>query len=301
SRQYTWVEDFNNDGKSDIVTALGGNVYMHLSTRTGIETLSLTTPEICGDPGYNWPGDYNGDGFVDIASARPGGEMVIRLFDGQQFTLETWSATTPWGGSGYSWAKDFNNDGLTDIATALDSNLYLHLSEGDQFKTTTINSPGWGESSYNWPGDFNGDGLVDLASAFPGGTVKLRLFNGSGFDEENWSVSTGWGGGAYSWAGDFNGDSLTDLASAREGQIFLHLSDGQAFKTSTIATPNTWGEGRFNGTGDFNGDGRRDIASLPPGSNDVLMRLATQPTPSDPFLLEFDVAEWATTGYLRRR
>lgn len=292
ARQYSWAKDFNDDNRTDLVTARNTEIYVHLSDRSGFTTLSLTTDDRWGGVGYNWAGDYNGDGLLDIASALPTGEMVMRLFNGEDFDLETWNISTPWGGSQYTWAEDFNGDGLTDIASALGDQIYLHLSQGTEFTTTTINSPGWGESGYNWAGDFNGDGQMDIASAFPGGAMKLRLFNGTGFDEETWSVSTAWGGNDYSWARDFNGDGITDLASALEDNLFLHLSDGTQFESYTISTPNEWGDGgAFNWAGDYNGDQKADLLALPPQTTDPVMRLSTGTS--------FDVTNWGTSGYLR--
>ena len=121
--------------------------------------------------------------------------------------------------------------------------------------------------------------------------MKLRLGNGRGFEQEDWSVSTDWGGANYSWAEDFDGDGKTDLASARDSNLFLHLSDGQQFKSETIASSNAWGQGRFNGAGDFNGDGKMDIAAGAANGGDVVVRLSTGE--------DFDLREWKTTGYRR--
>lgn len=219
--------------------------------------------------------------------------MVMRFFKGEEFELAEWSVPTPWGGSQYNWAEDFNGDGITDIASALESNLYLHLSDGSRFNTETLVSPGWGESDYNWAGDYNGDGLMDIASAFPGGAVKMRFSNGKGFDEETWSVTTPWGGRGYNWARDFNGDGRTDLAAAQQGNIYLHLSETGEFRDYTSTTLNSWGDGRFNGSGDFNGDGKADIVAAPPDSSDALMRLSTG--------TGFELVNWPTSGSARPR
>lgn len=307
-RQYSWADDFNNDGKTDIVTARGSNIYLHLSDDSSNDSRSLrptivqttvATLDRWGGPGFNWVGDFNGDGFQDLASALPNGEMVMRLFDGSDFDLETWQVSTPWGGSGYSWAADYNNDGKTDLATARDSSLFLHLSQGDEFKTTTLSATGWGEAGYNWTGDFNGDGFVDLASAVRGGTVTMRLGSGQAFDSEVWTVDTDWGGANYSWAADFNGDGRTDLASARDSSLFLHLSTGQDFESATLDSSNAWGQGRFNGAGDFDGDGRADIAAVAANGVDTVMRLAAGSATGNEPDLNFEPRDWKTTGYRR--
>lgn len=93
ARQYSRAKDFNTDGKTDLATARGGTVYLHLADRTGFPTLSIPTVDRWGDAGYNWVEDYNGDVLLDIASALPGGEMVMRFFNGTALDITEWNAT----------------------------------------------------------------------------------------------------------------------------------------------------------------------------------------------------------------
>ena len=71
SSSYTWVADFNGDGKADIASAGDGNIYVHLSTGTSFSNDVWTVPSHWGTSAYTWVADFNGDGKADIATAHP--------------------------------------------------------------------------------------------------------------------------------------------------------------------------------------------------------------------------------------
>lgn len=287
---YTWAEDFDGDGKTDLVSALENNIFVHMPMRDGFRSLTLETTNRWGEPGYNWTGDFNGDGLLDIASAHPNGEVTLRLFNGSDFDLETWSVSTQWGGSRYTWAEDFNNDGKTDLTSALEGNLFIHLSQGSGFSSSTLEVPlNWGDPGYNWSGNFNSGGLVDLVSAHPNGDMTMRWLDVSAtgvpsFEFTTWSVPTRWGGSNYTWAEDFNGDGKTDFVSAHLTDTFIHLTEGDRFQSKTIEIVE-WGEPGQNLNGDFNGDGQMDLAAILQDQT-VSLRLSTGDN--------FDVSPWET-------
>jgi len=222
---YTWVGDFNGDGKTDIATALSGNIYVRLSTGSGFDNQTWVVPNTWGGSGYTWVGDFNGDGKTDIASAN-GGNIYVHLSTGSGFDNQIWVVPNTWADAGYTWVGDFNGDGKTDIATALSGNIYVRLSTGSGFDNQTWVVPNtWGGSGYTWVGDFNGDGKTDIASA-NGGNIYVHLSTGSGFDNQIWVVPNTWADAGYTWVGDFNGDGKTDIASANGGDIYMKNSQG---------------------------------------------------------------------------
>ena len=85
---YTWVGDFNGDGKSDIASADGNNVYMHLSTGSRFDNQSWEVAGNLSMLGYTWVGDFNGDGKSDIASAKKG-NVYMALSTGSNFDNQT--------------------------------------------------------------------------------------------------------------------------------------------------------------------------------------------------------------------
>ena len=87
---YTWVADFNGDGKSDIASANGGNVYLYLSSGLDFVLQAWTVPNAWGAAGYTWVADFNGDGKADIASANSG-DVYMHLSTGSGFNNTTWT------------------------------------------------------------------------------------------------------------------------------------------------------------------------------------------------------------------
>ena len=253
---YNWVGDFNGDGKSDIASGVGSNLYLHLSTGTTLGTQIFSVPA-WGGIDYTWAGDFNGDGRTDIATA-VGGNVHVYTSNGNGFDTQIWTVENLWGGAGYNWVGDFNGDGKSDIASGIGSNVYLRLSSGSGFITQIYPLSNWGGVGYNWTGDFNGDGKTDIAAGV-GTNVYIHLSTGSGFVTQMYPIAS-WGGAGYNWMGDFNGDGKTDIAAGVGANVYLYLSTGSGFTTQTYPMSN-WGGVGYNWAGDFNGDGKSDIAS----------------------------------------
>ncbi len=95
---YTWAGDFNGDGKTDIASANGGSIYVHLSTGSGFDNQTWTVPSAWGGSGYTWAGDFNGDGKTDIASAN-GGSIYVHLSMNNMLTDVLNSLSTGLGAS----------------------------------------------------------------------------------------------------------------------------------------------------------------------------------------------------------
>jgi hypothetical protein len=269
---YRWVGDFNGDGRTDIATAFGGNVYVNLSTGTGFTQQIWTVPNNWGASEYTWVADFNGDGKSDIATAN-GGNIYVNLSTGTGFTQQVWTVPNNWAPPGWSWVGDFNGDGKADIATAVSGTIYVNLSTGNGFDQRAWTVPNnWGASEYTWVGDFNGDGKTDIATA-NGGNIYVNSSTGSGFvqllrrvvDGSSWSNNptyvSNWGAAAFTWAADFNGDGKTDIATANGGNIYVNVSTYGDFVQKLWTVPNHWGDASGTWVGDFNGDGKVDIAS----------------------------------------
>ena len=271
-----WVADFDGNGKADIAYAIGGSVYVYLSTGVDFELEEWTIPNAWGDAGYAWVADFNGDGRADIASAARGdGTVYVHLSTGVAFDSQRWAAPDTWGGSGYTWAADFNGDGKSDIASAYFGTVYMNLSTGTSFNSQSWTvSNVWGDAGYTWVADFNADGRSDIASApRRGGMVYVHLSTGVAFDSQRWAVPDAWGGSGYTWAADFNGDGRSDIASASSGRIYMHLSTGAGFDNQTWNVPNVWGGAGYSWAADFNADGAAGVASARGGN--VYMHLST--------------------------
>ncbi|HEY3357011.1 MAG TPA: FG-GAP-like repeat-containing protein, partial [Polyangia bacterium] len=270
SSQFTWVGDFDGDGKEDIATASGGTIWVKRSTGAGfVEETWATTASHWGGSDFTWVGDFNGDGRMDIATAS-GGTIWVKLSTGASFDEQVWTTTAPnWGASSYTWAGDVNGDGKTDIITVNGANIYVKLSTGSSFveQVWSTSAGAFGSTGYAWLGDFNGDGKVDIATAV-GGTIYVKRSTGSSFVDETWTTTApSWGGTDAIWVGDFNGDGKSDIATASGGNIWVKLSTGAGFIEQQWATAaSNWGDSGHRWVGDFNGDGKVDIATASGGT-----------------------------------
>lgn len=298
---YTWVGDFNGDGKSDIATAVGGTIWVKVSHGSAenswfFEERWTTTASHWGDSRLTWAGDFDGDGNTDIATivsgiiwvklARPD-NMWDQRFEEHQWTLESKTYDI-----GYTWAGDFNGDGKTDIASATNfpllqgKSLNVDASTGGGFERQlwSLATSNWATPECTWAGDFDGDGRTDIATT-AGGTIWVKHSKPTGdypyntFEEEVWTTNaTNWAlgiNGSNTWVGDFNGDGKMDIASGnvkvspsslnKTGTVWVKLSTGKSFiEQEWWSVPEAPSSFLSFGSwaGDFNGDGRTDIATV---------------------------------------
>ena len=265
---YTWVRDFTGDGREDIASASGGNIYMKIASGSGFASSTWTVPNQWGTSGYTFAGNFTGDNKADIATAFGG---TINLFSstGSGFQLITSSVTNAWGGSNYTWAGDFTGDGIADIASPSGGNVYMKIgSASGHFSSAvwTVTNV-WGGSNYTWAADFDGNGMKDFASA-SGGNVYVKLSTGSGFVSTVWTVANQWGDSTISSSNgiaDLNGDGredLVSLASYNSNLVYVKLANGWGFDSATwqVDQAAPWGDATW--IGDFTGDGKQDIATF---------------------------------------
>src|SRR5688572_4044887 len=204
---YTWVGDFNGDGKDDIASAIGSSVRVHLSDGTKFSNHTWTVNNPWAIAGWNRVGDFNGDDKADIASA-VGGTVYMKLSTGSGFISQTWPVTGGWGGVGYTWVADFNRDGRSDFASANAAAGVVHmkLSHGTGFDS--VNWPvssEWGGPQYTWVMDYDSDGYKDIVSAFNGWTiVTKRNVAGTGFSGASYNYFGWWGPAENTWALDYS-------------------------------------------------------------------------------------------------
>ena len=266
SAGYTWVADFNGDGRSDFATRISGTVHMYLSNGDSFVHKEWPASN-WGSESRTWSGDFNGDGLTDIASAN-GGAIYMHLSKGTSFNNQTWNVFGAWGEISKTWTGDYNGDGLTDIASASGGNVYMRLSSGKSFSFdtwTTTNS--WNSADLTWASDFNGDGLTDIATSMvevgPDFVInmylQLSISEGTRYRSEKWPISfpAWWGGTGYNGIADFNGDGMSDIysASATGPYAYMKLSTGVLPDLLTSAT---------------NGLGNTSTVSYSPLTNDSI-------------------------------
>ncbi len=192
-----WVEDFNGDGKGDVVLQLdyplGEMLHLFPGNAQGdLIEASNWTPRGLSD--IIQVGDFTGDGKPDLlGSGSEGGVAGTRIYPGNgDGTFGAGIATTLFGSA---LLGDFNGDGLPDVIGGDATALRVDLGTGQgQFRL----DPGRYYTPY-YPnpvkGDFNSDGRPDLAYA-SGDRVFLR-WNATGVKK-----------------GDLNGDGAVTVADA---------------------------------------------------------------------------------------
>jgi hypothetical protein len=230
---YTWVADFNGDGKADIASANGPHIHMKLSN-TGSGFTGFTS-EIW-TPGGNWSaaantfvGDFNGDGRADIASVS-GTVVNMKLSQPDGRLLgSTWFNDGSWGGASYIRVGDFDGDGRADLASPNGGTVHMKLSRYGYFESRNWAAPiAWGGADYTWAADFNGDNRTDIASA-NASTIHMLQSSGSSFNYGyglESSVVNNWGTGVYTWVIDHDGDGDKDIASGNGNSINIKKNTG---------------------------------------------------------------------------
>ena len=136
---YTWSADFNGDGRADIASANGGNIYMKLANSSGTGFVSATwgAANLWGGSDYTWVGDFDGNGLADIASAN-GTNVYMKLSTGGGFISQVWTVPAgTWGGSSYTRVGKFSlpSSNRTDIVSQVGCTVYHHVSTGSGFVT----------------------------------------------------------------------------------------------------------------------------------------------------------------------
>ncbi|HKR01555.1 MAG TPA: FG-GAP-like repeat-containing protein [Pyrinomonadaceae bacterium] len=272
------VGDFNNDGKSDIVTAdsAAADVAVFLGTGGGSfqdsKNFNVGIRPVSVDVG-----DFNGDGNSDLATANRGGPGVsVLLGDG----TGSFGAATDitFGNQPNSVATgDFNGDGKDDLAVtdSVTYNLSIMLSTGSgNFGTATNYSV-----EYPWyvkVSDLNGDRNSDLVVGQADNGVSILLGTGTGsFGEVS---HFGAAAGFHVAIGDFNGDNKVDLVTTDLSDYYLAILLGTgtgSFGAPTYFTLPVGSSPRSVAASDFNGDGKSDLATANSGSDSVSILLST--------------------------
>jgi uncharacterized repeat protein (TIGR01451 family) len=269
------ADDFNGDGKTDIVTNVsnsGRNEGMRLFTATAVGKFSEPTiylPSILTSAMAS--GDFNLDGLPDIFSMNATGGFVIVTAQVGGFNAPRGFDITPPGPFSPQISPadiksgDLNGDGVFDLVVVgsglTDPIVMFGNGRGEFVGPVTINSGIPGEQRAIELRDFNNDSKLDLAVLNPNSLeVAILLGNGQGQFTRSATFTVGNFASGLASA-DFNNDGKLDLVARDPSRgLALFLGDGQGgFTQSTSGIGGNLTYVTFT-TADFNGDGNADLA-----------------------------------------
>ena len=185
TRIITGSNDFNGDGKSDILWLNDyGSIALWQMNGATVTSGNLTsTPSI--DPSWNntGTGDFNGDGKSDILWRNTSGAVAIWQMDGATVTSSNLTSTPSlddsWKTAG---TGDFNGDGQSDILWRnTNGAVVVWQMDGNTITTSKLTSTPSLDSSWKTAGtsDFDGDGQSDILWRNDDGSVALWQMNGA--------------------------------------------------------------------------------------------------------------------------
>lgn len=248
------VGDFNNDGKLDLVAAVGppatdgaSSVDVFPGNGDGTFAAPISFP-VSADLVTIASGDFNNDGVLDLVlttSPRTGGSGVVQIMLGKGDGTFTQGASVSLpniqSASQTILPADFNLDGKIDLAITLESpdaangQLAVLLGNGDGTFQPAVFGPL--QSSSLTAADVNGDGMPDIVGGAADGVYGqfgYLLGNGDGtFQPE--VLLDGLIGPLV--VADLNGDGQPDIAGSGPAIVgFRNLSQSGSFAIVSAAS-----------------------------------------------------------------
>jgi hypothetical protein len=225
---FIWLGDIDADGRDEILTAIGLDVYVKDYVGTGrsghFETGSYTLASAIYYA--NWVGDLDGDGRDEIVSARDDLAWV-KWYDAasDNFVEHFYSVQDLWGHPGNNWVANLDGQGAGEIVSALGDSIFTKMWAGPQVGLAPLQFYSvveeWGPSQYLLAGDFTGDGLLDIASP-SANTIFLKSFDGDGFSSSRIEgVADQYGAPGNNFVGDLEADGMDEYVSIVDLQIFV--------------------------------------------------------------------------------
>jgi Bacterial Ig-like domain (group 3)/FG-GAP-like repeat len=227
------VDDFNHDGKLDLVTANeSSDVSILLGNGDGTFQEHVDY-DLAGQIALHVAvGDFNGDGYLDVAVASPNQDGVTILLGNGDGTLRTGPVTPLAITDNRSLvAADLNGDGKLDLAITSSNKgtLDVMLGNGDgTFHSGGQHTVGPLVADFVAAADLNGDGVLDLAvPTYYSSSFGLLLGNGDGTFQAPVDYPAGDGARGIV-VGDFNGDGRLDVAVGNQfaDTISIYLQTG---------------------------------------------------------------------------
>lgn len=276
--EHVVVEDANNDGYRDIITAnyWDDNVSIILWNSSISDWEEHITRSVGDGPSSVFVGDVNNDGFNDIITADYwDGNISILIWNTTLLDWEEPATKSVGNGPESAVLGDLNNDGYNDIVTAnnWDNTIsFLIWNESLGFWNPEVTqSVGDGPEDI-FVGDVNNDGLNDtVITNYSDDTISLFLWNGS---SNAWNtqiiLAVGDGPGSV-FVEDANNDGYSDIVTSNYvGDTISIFTWNNSAKIWNQETSLSVGDGPESVlVDDVNIDGYNDIITTNYGDNDI--------------------------------
>ena len=280
-----FVEDIDNDGDMDIVTAslVEDKIALYVNDGASDPTWAGSTIATSADGAIDvFVADMDNDGDMDVLSASNEDDAIAWYENTADFTFEPWwtasDIATSVDGVQSVFAADMDNDGDMDILSASrhdDTIAWYENNNGDGSSWTAADIDTNADGAYSvFAADMDGDGDLDIISASENDDTIAWYVN-DGNENPSWTTSiiTIDADGARSvFAADMDGDGDLDIVSAStwDDTIAWYENSGGAtptFTASNIATNADGAEHVF--VADMDDDGDMDILSAEYGDDTI--------------------------------
>lgn len=264
------ANDFNNDGKMDIVSTGLGLVHSAIGQPAGGFNYQTSGTFSGSIQGKVYSHDLNNDGFMDLVSLN-NASSISNYFSAYQ-GVGTGSFSNQFStinNATYSDLvfADFDNDGYKDVALANVSLFgYSVLKGSANFSfTPTFTALLTSASNDIVAGDFNNDGDIDIVTINTGAIVNVMLGNGNCTFQAPITITLTGVGTNLIEKGNFNGDGNLDLFISGSNQLYSLFGTGTgSFVVNQTVTVTSGNQNVF--AADFNNDQKDEVILTKNGS-----------------------------------
>ncbi|MBL8209248.1 MAG: VCBS repeat-containing protein [Bryobacterales bacterium] len=265
--QSVLTDDWNGDGRTDVIVKSPSHLSVYLSDNTG-----RLRPGVHNDLGL-YPdddvqvGDINGDGVLDVVAANAAGSAIAVALGRADGSVRT-ATVLPNTILPNLTAADLDGDGLPDLAGIAKGRLQVAAGrDKGEFLYATLTGADT-PMSHLALADFTGDGLPDVAGISQTGIVILANRGRFRFEQIATLPAPQGPFERSALATDLNGDGRIDLItnSARGPLSWINQGGGKFAPPVSIGSTG----GTF-AAGDVNGDGKIDLAISGTGGELLLL------------------------------